>query len=104
VTVLLLACAGRSHAVYDPTEDVMTVTVEFKTTDVVFAEGSPYPFTPLVTYRGSTYLVWVNASLYPMVAKITGGVASTARLDPDDSYTVMDDGHHRFSLGIDKDG
>jgi hypothetical protein len=82
----------------------MTITPEFKTTNVRFAEDNPYPFTPMASFGGSTYLVWVDGALHPMVAKITGGTATTARLDPGDDYTVMDDGHHKFSLGMDKNG
>ena len=57
-------------------------------------------YTPVNTFNGVTYVVWVSPDLYPMVAKIDGKKTTTERLDDNDDYKVLHNGHHKFSMGI----
>jgi hypothetical protein len=94
------ACSGAP--VPDPITQRMVSVEEFSTTD--FAQFVDNSYTPLVAFRGNTYLVWLDASRRPWVGKISGGEVTTFRLDPNDDYQARDDGHHKFSMGIDRSG
>lgn len=61
-------------------------------------------YTPVSTFNRATYVVWVDPSRYPMVARIEGKNVQTRRLDPNDDYKPLNNGHNKFSLGIDNDG
>lgn len=80
------------------------ITQEFETTNFRFNTDPKY--TPISSYNGCTYFVWVDASLRPWVSKVVSstGVVTSMPLDSDPSYMVQNDGHHQFSIGIDKDG
>jgi hypothetical protein len=75
---------------------------EFSVTGVSNTTDNSY--TPLWTFAGSTYYVWQDASRRPFVTKVSGSIQSTVPLDPNEDYTALNDGHHKFSMGIDKDG
>lgn len=62
------------------------------------------PYTPVVHFNNSTYYLWVDQKFRPWVTQITNGVSTTVPLDTGADYTAQPDGHHRFSLGIDKNG
>ncbi len=58
-----------------------------------------------VTHKGETYFVYVDNNLYPIIGKVDREDNITlARLDPDDNYKVFEEGHHQFSIGIDRLG
>lgn len=63
------------------------------------------PFTPLCHFKDSTFLVWVDANWRPWVTQLdSNGTPTTVPLDNNPDYTAQPDGHHRFSLGVDKLG
>jgi hypothetical protein len=66
--------------------------------------GAEEPYSQVWHYKNSTYLVWVDEKLRAQVTQVTNGVAVTVPLDAQPDYLVQADGHHRFSLGIDKTG
>ncbi len=66
-------------------------------------------YSSLLTYKGNIYIFSLDSIRRPYINKIDETNSSkieTALLDIDenDIYRVYDDGHHRFSLGIDEDG
>jgi len=71
------------------------------------AKGAWYTesvYSPIEVFNGAVYFVYVGPDMYPYVGKTQNGQTSTWRLDTNDDYTVYDDGHHHFSLGISPDG
>lgn len=91
-------------------ESPVTPLLERFSTDDIDISNSAARLTPtnintaLSTFNGSTYFVWVNAQRRPMITKITGENSTTYPLDADSNYQAQADGHHTFSLGIDKNG
>ncbi len=66
-------------------------------------------YSSLVTYNGYIYIFSLDTDRRPYVNKIDetdSDYIETALIDTDenDIYRVFNDGHHRFSLGIDEDG
>lgn len=62
-------------------------------------------YSPIASYNGSIYFVMLDKSLKPFIGKVTDGVVVLEPLDKKHpEYRAYDDGHHEFSLGIDKDG
>ncbi|MDI1352504.1 MAG: BNR-4 repeat-containing protein, partial [bacterium] len=55
-------------------------------------------------FKDSTYLVWVDTNYRAQITQIKNGQALTVPLDDNPDYSVQKDGHHRFSLGVDKLG
>jgi hypothetical protein len=69
------------------------------------ANGVHPLWTPVQHYRGRTFVVVPDVSLRPLVTQIdAAGKVTTVPLDPNPDYTVLSDGHNRFTMGIDKDG
>jgi hypothetical protein len=62
------------------------------------------PYTPVAHFKNSTYVIWVDPKYRPWVTQITNGSAKTVPLDTGADYYAQEDGHHRFSLGVDKAG
>ncbi len=61
--------------------------------------------TPLLTYNGSTYFIWEDEDFRPYITKITNGNVDTRPLDPTPDYHALpNDGHNRFSIGVDENG
>ena len=87
----------------DKSQAILTTTVEWQTPSVGNV-NSDDPFSPVWHFNNSTYYVWVDATNRPFVTKITGGTPVTVPLDNNPDYLVQADGHHRFSMGIDKNG
>jgi len=82
--------------------------IEFETLDfdrsMSYAENT---YTPITTYKGTTYFIWLDSTRRPKIGKIKNSkIASIDFLDKDqkDIYTTRDEGHHKFSIGIDKKG
>jgi len=82
--------------------------IEFETNDfdrsMSYAENT---YTPITTYKGISYFIWLDTTRRPKIGKIENSkVTSIDFLDKDqkDIYTVRDDGHHKFSIGVDKEG
>jgi len=80
----------------------------FKTTVEWEIPSSPHapndPNTPLWTYKGNTYFIWVDQNRRPTVEKRRDGVlVEKALLDPN-GYQCSPDGHYRYSMGIDRNG
>jgi len=88
----------------DPLESqiLMNTTVEWQSPPCGFSTSDQ--FTPLVHFNNATYFVWVDASFRPWLTQVVNGNATIAPLDPGTDYTAQPDGHHRFSLGVDKNG
>jgi len=64
-------------------------------------------YTPVWSFNGSTYFVWMDKNWKPWVTKITGSSSESVPLDANtsDPYTALgSDGHHKFSMGIDNNG
>ncbi|HBB32007.1 MAG TPA: hypothetical protein DDZ80_28465 [Cyanobacteria bacterium UBA8803] len=60
----------------------------------------------LATYKGFMYVVVVDTALRPRIVKINEKTKAVQvkYLHPDPNYKVRDDGHSKFSLGIDNKG
>lgn len=102
--LLLFAIIGAHTQSTLTTQDVLNEELELITEFTTKSHPMVFPdqtYTPLSTFNGATYFVWVNPNRHPMLAKIQDGRVDTARLDKSDSYQVLDNGHHRFSLGVD---
>jgi hypothetical protein len=56
------------------------------------------------TFNGFTYAIWTDNDNRPRVAKIKDGEAQVEFLVKNPNYHQREDGHNKFSLGIDKDG
>jgi len=108
--LLLLVAKASLCAAYDVTNENLTnYKVLFETRDYFSPsiEQNLLPSnvnTAVVSYNDSTYMVWVNRDRQPMIVKITGENVEIARIEMSDDYKVLDDVHHSFSLGIDKNG
>ncbi len=61
-------------------------------------------YTPVVSFRGATYFVWINSDNRPKVGVIKNGMVSSSYLSSNSAYTIRNDGHHYFSMGVDKNG
>jgi len=89
----------RAVALTDETRSVTTLaTVPL---GVLFNDNS---YTAVATFRGTTYFVWINSDDRPKVGMLKNGVFTSAYLSPITTYTIRNDGHHYFSLGVDNDG
>lgn len=81
------------------------VTVEFETDSYSWQPNNT--FGAISTTQGYTYIVWTDADLRPRIGQIRHGEpqqVETSPLDADASYRMLDDGHHSFSLGVDREG
>ena len=59
----------------------------------------------VVTYHGATYFIYVDENLFPIVGKVArDGEVTEYRLESDDAFKVVADGHHNFSIGVDSEG
>lgn len=62
-------------------------------------------YSPIDSYSGDIYFVMLDDSLRPFVGHIHNGSTDLQLLDKAyPSYKAYNDGHHEFSMGIDKDG
>ncbi len=104
----LVACQSlQSPAAwaYDVDDETMSVTTEFSTSSFSTTLGfSDNTYTSVSTFNGNTYFVWVDSDRRPQITKITSSGNTTVQLDPGNDYQVHNDGHYKFSLGIDKNG
>ncbi len=62
------------------------------------------PNTPLVSFKGKTFYLWIDAGNRPWITQLDNGVPTVVPLDPNPDYVMQPDGHHRFSIGVDKNG
>lgn len=62
--------------------------------------------TPLTTFNGTTYFVWIDSDFRPEIGMISNGTVTTEYLDKNetDIFNITNDGHLLFSIGVDKDG
>lgn len=99
----ILLCLGAAMADYDITKERIVPIVEWsaQTAKVMYPDQT---YSPVSTFESVTYVVYTDPERRPMVARIQGNEKSCAHIDPNDDYQARDDGHHRFSLGIDNDG
>ncbi len=95
--VVFIALISNSKA-----QAQIDVTTEFTTDGIENYTDNTY--TPLWSFNGNTYCIWQDNSRRPWVTKISGADITTVPLDPDPDYTARDDGHHKYSIGIDKNG
>jgi BNR repeat-containing family member len=86
----------------DLAAEQLETSVVFETEEYQLSTDNSY--SPVMSDGASTYFVWVDAEFRPRVTRIEGGQAQTVRLDANDAYRARDDGHHKFSLGIDRQG
>lgn len=62
-------------------------------------------WTPVQHYRGMTFVVCPDVKFRPWVVQIDrAGAVTSVPLDSNPDYTVLTDGHNRFTMGIDKNG
>lgn len=86
-------------------DETLATTVEFQAPSysVNLAPNNIYPC--VATWRGSTFFVWADSARRPHVTRRDpAGVITTVPLDTSPDYVARDDGHHKFSLGIDSAG
>ena len=100
LSLILMLCF---QATYAATGTILTTTEEF---NFIPATGfqSTEPYTQIWHFGNSTYIVWVDAKQRAWVTQVTNGTPVTAPIDTGADYLVQADGHHRFSLGLDKNG
>lgn len=94
---------------YDPHPigSLMTETV----TKTVLWESSDKPVNNVVTkyhswikhHKGATYFCYITAGNRPKIVKIDQSGTTEVFIEPPD-YTVLDDRHNGFSVGIDRNG
>jgi hypothetical protein len=99
VPVLISTCLFSSPL----QAEVMTANVEF-TVPHNKVIGTDDLFTPLAHHEGKTYLIWVDDQFRPWVTQKINGAVVNAPLDSNSDYKCFPDGHHRYSLGIDRKG
>jgi hypothetical protein len=103
-TCILLASIPQAARALSAADETLTVTTEFTTPDHSPTLVPDNTYSAVATRNGATYFVWANAARRPFVTHVTPGGATSVPLDPNPDYTALDDGHHKFSLGIDKNG
>lgn len=105
---ICILCCAFSFAQLGPEDETIVIKTEFETTDFheSFYIGGDNIYTPITSYKGSIYFIWIDSSRRPKLGKIKNGIVTTQFLDKneDDPYIIREDGHHKFSLGIDKQG
>jgi hypothetical protein len=108
--MLVLSCLVLTFGVNASIEDetvVLTVNAEIADADN-FTFGSTNQYSTVVSRNGYIYVCWNDADYRPFLTKIDEktGSSQTYPLDADeeDVYYAYADGHHQFSMGIDKDG
>lgn len=90
----------------DLNNEVVTTSVEYTLPSGI--GNTPENFGPslinqICSYKGYTYLAFIDKNQYPRVAKIKDGEAQIEFLAG--TYkSRANDGHHKFALGIDRDG
>lgn len=90
---------------YDVSQEKLEVEIEW-----IAPEGATSKFnfshwaSALTTFKGYTYLVWSDSNRRPRVAKIKGSQSEWQYLDQNEQYQHRNDGHHLYSMGIDKKG
>jgi regulation of enolase protein 1 (concanavalin A-like superfamily) len=100
VTQTLLSAQNSYYPENDQTRVVTTVEFESGSDPI----GTSDQFGAVAHFNGASYLVWVDNDYRPWVTKVVNGTPITSPLDANADYKVQADGHHRFSLGVDKDG
>jgi hypothetical protein len=86
-----------------PVEDMTLTTVETQT--IRTDNGVQGLWSPVQHYRGYTFIAVPDSNLRPTVTEVApNGTVTTVFLDPNPDYIADTDGHHRFTLGIDKNG
>jgi uncharacterized repeat protein (TIGR01451 family) len=86
------------------TGSIISTSVEFSPPPYPSGFGSIEPWNPVWHYKDSTYVIWIDGNYRPWVTQVTNGIKTTVPLDQQADYQVQADGHHRFSLGVDKNG
>ncbi len=89
-------------------EEKLKITLNTSAPDGHIFQGHNQ-YSSLVSYKGNIYVFSLDDIRRPYINKIDEADSKkieTALLDTDeeDIYCVYDDGHHRFSIGIDEDG
>lgn len=100
---LLLFIVGINPLVYAGDNTIVTTSEEF-TFKQAPGFNADETYTQVWHFKESTYVVWVDVNYRAQITQITKGVATTVPLDENPDYLVQKDGHHRFSLGVDKLG
>ena len=111
ITLTILSC-NYNYSQMETSDEILVTKIEFETEDIYHSfygangSGSDNTFTPITSFKGNTYFVYIDALRRPILGKIENGQVTTSRLDKDDSdpYYVQDDGHNKFSIGVDKEG
>ncbi len=107
---LLFVFAVASGDVNAAVEDeIVEININAEIADADnFTFGSTNQYTTVVTRNGYIYVCWNDGDYRPFLTKIDEqtGSSQTFPLDhnEEDLYRAYPDGHHQFSMGIDKDG
>jgi hypothetical protein len=101
--LLCLGVYSSIDATHDKPGQILTTEVEWSTPSSKELQTSD-PFSPLWHFNDTTYFIWVDVNGRPQVTSIKAGTATTAPLDTGADYVTQPDGHHRYSMGIDKNG
>lgn len=115
VSVLFISCIIFSwfsvlycKAQLGPSEEELSIITEFETSDFHPMQYgvADNVHSPVVTFHGNTYFIWITKDRRPKVGKIDNGNLSTAYLDKDESevYQTSLDGHNKYSIGVDQEG
>jgi len=104
------ACASRPPGRFDvdqPAEaapEVLRVQQLFRTPTPVGNGPGTFLYSPLSSFQGNVYYVWPDDARRPQIVQIRpDGSRAVASLEQPD-YQAVDDGHNRFSLGLDAKG
>ncbi|MBN1675687.1 MAG: BNR-4 repeat-containing protein [Kiritimatiellae bacterium] len=91
---------------YDVSNEVVTTTIEWGGAPMNTANLA-WGCTPIATRNGATYLVFRDPDRRPKVVRrvIASGQVEVVFLDNESpTYYASEDGHNKYSLGIDRDG
>lgn len=108
IPVFSLLFSVQLLAQLTPSKEAFSNKIEFSTTNFsATLSGAKTNYSALTTYHGSIYFVYCDENRRPIIGKISpSGAVSTQFLDKNDQdiYQALDDGHHVFSIGVDRDG
>lgn len=113
IVALILAVAGVAPAAinegsYNISQETYTTTTLWETPSAHYTKGLNESREGLhwilTSYKDNSYVVYLDTGLRPKVVKVEPGVGSTEAFLEAADYTVMNDAHHFFAIGVDELG
>lgn len=86
---------------YDVNQDQFNLVNEYQTT-AISGWYTDYAYSPITTVNNKTYFVYVKPNSTASVGVLNQGIVQ--EYDLDNSFTISNDAHNEFSIGVDKNG